>query len=120
MEEAQIIMKKKSDNFLERKPLRTEGIEWKKDSEGKITLEIQNKGFFNRLAQKFFKKPPVSYVHLDELGSFVWPLADGNLTIVEIGEMVEEAFGEKSHPLYERLAKYFKILESYGFIKYNK
>ena len=118
MEEAQIIMKKKNDNFLERKPLRAEGIEWKKDSEGKITLEIQNKGFFNRLAQKLFKKPPVSYVHLDELGSFVWPLADGNLTIVEIGEMVESEFGEKAHPLYERLAKYFRILESYGFIKY--
>ena len=120
MEEAQIIMKKQNENFLERKPLRTEGIEWKKDSEGKITLEIQNKGFFNRMAQKLFKKPPVSYIHLDELGSFVWPLADGSLSIMQIGEMVDEAFGEKAQPLYERLAKYFQILESYGFIKYNK
>ena len=50
------------------------------------------------------------------MGSFVWPLIDGEKDITEIGKTVKEHFGEKAEPLYERLAKYFQILESYGFI----
>ena len=53
------------------------------------------------------------------MGSFIWPLIDGEKSILEIGEYVETHFGEKANPLYERLAKYFQILESYGFINWN-
>lgn len=115
-------MKKKvviSENYLERKPVRAQ-IKWSADGEDKITLEIENKGFFNWIAQKLFKKPKISYVHLDETGSFIWPLIDGNKTIIELGKDVEGKFGEKANPLYERLATYFRILESYGFISWNK
>ena len=38
--------------------------------------------------------------------------------ITEIGKLVEEKFGETAHPLYERLAKYFQILDSYGFVEW--
>ena len=112
-------MKKKnviSQNYLEKKPIRTEGIEWSKDEKGVVTLEIVNKGVFNFIAQKLIKKPRISYVHLDEMGSFVWALLDGEKDIYEIGKLVEAEFGEKAKPLYERLATYFKILESYKFI----
>ena len=111
-------MKKKheSGNFLDKIPSRKEGIGWNTDENGIVTLEIKNKGFFNFLAQKFFKKPRISYVHLDEMGSFVWPLLDGKTDVTELGKRVDEHFGEKAQPLYERLAKYFMILESYGFI----
>ena len=30
--------------------------------------------------------------------------------------ILKEKFGEKAEPLYPRLAKYFQILESYGFV----
>ena len=90
------------------------------DESGLVTLEIENKGFFNRLAQKLFKKPKITYIHLEEIGSFVWPLIDGEKSITDIGVFVKEHFGEKAEPLYERLAKYFKVLESYGFVKFKK
>ncbi|MBE7046738.1 MAG: PqqD family protein [Ruminococcaceae bacterium] len=113
-------MKKKiSENYLLRKPIRNEKYKWTTDDKGIVTLEIENRGVFNRICQKLFKKPPVSYVHLDEMGSFVWPIIDGEMDITRIGEIVDEHFGEKAHPLYERLAKYFQILESYGFVKFN-
>ena len=95
-------------------------FKWSADEADKITLEIENKGFFNRVAQKLFKKPKISYVHFDEMGSFIWPLIDGEKDVFEIGKLVEEHFGEKANPLYERLATYFRILESYGFIKWKK
>lgn len=116
-------MKKKniiSENYLERYPIRNKELEWKTDDKGVVTLEKENKGVFNHLAQIVFKKPRISYIHLDETGSFIWPLLDGEKNIIELGKAVEEHFGEKSHPLYERLAKYFRILDSYGFIKWNK
>ncbi len=109
-----------SENYLERIPLRNPDINWTTDDNGIVTLEIINKGIFNRIAQKLLKKPKISYVHLDENGSFVWPLIDGKTDIAALGEAVDKHFGEKAHPLYERLAKYFQILESYGFITYKQ
>ena len=113
-------MKKKTNtNYLDRIPAKNESINWSKDESGAVTLEIENKGVMNRIAQKLFKKPKKSYIHLDETGSFVWPIIDGKKTIAEIGTELEDEFGEKAHPLYERLAKYFQILESYGFVKWT-
>ena len=109
----------KSKNYLDRKPIRKADINWSADDDGKVTLEIVNKGLFNKIAQALFKKPKISYVHLDEMGSFVWPVIDGEKDITAIGELVRDHFGDKAEPLYERLSKYFQILDSYGFICWN-
>lgn len=111
--------KKKLDkNYLEKIPVHPEGIPWKTDENGIVTLEIENKGAMNRIAQKLFKKPRVSYIHFDKTGSFVWPLIDGKKTITELGKEVDAHFGEEAHPLYERLATFFNILDSYKFISW--
>ena len=114
-------MKKKvnNENYLERKPIGKNGLNWSKDDEGNVTLEMENKGVANRIMQKLIKKPKISYIHLDEMGSFIWPLMDGERDILEIGRLVEEHFGEKANPLYERLSQYFKTLEKYNFIEYK-
>ena len=115
-------MKKKlviGENYLLRKPMRNPAIQWETAQDGLVTLAIENKGVFNRIAQKLFKRPKISYVHLDENGSFLWPLLDGEKDITALGVLVEERFGEAAHPLYERLAKYFHILDSYHFIVWN-
>lgn len=111
--------KKNTENYLERIPVRRESVGFSEDAAGRVTLEIENRGVFNTVAQKLFKKPRISYVHLDEHGSFVWRLIDGERDIVAVGEEVKKHFGEKAEPLYERLAKYFQILESYGFINFK-
>lgn len=107
------------ENYLERIPVRADFV-WNTDENGIVTLEIENKGIFNRIAQKLLKKPKITYIHLDELGSFIWPRVDGEKNIIALGEMVEERFGEAAHPLYERLAEYFRRLESYGFITFKQ
>ena len=114
-------MKKKSkaENFLEKIPVRSQYLNWSADEEGLVTLEIENTGFFNRVAQKVFRKPKFSYVHLDKTGSFVWPLLDGEKNIITLGELVKEKFGKEAEPLYQRLAKFFQILDSYHFITFK-
>ncbi|MBO5473407.1 MAG: PqqD family protein [Lachnospiraceae bacterium] len=107
-----------SENYLERKPKRPQGLKWSADAEGLVTLDIENTGIMNRMAQKLLHKPKVTHIHLDEIGSFVWPLMDGEKDIIALGASVQEAFGEKADPLYERLAKYFQILDSYHFVEW--
>lgn len=109
----------KSENYLERIPCHRIDINWTIDDSEKVTLEIENKGIFNKIAQKLFKKPKISYIHLDETGSFVWPRIDGVKNIEEIGKELETHFGDSMQPLYERLAKYFQILDSYNFITWK-
>lgn len=117
-------MKKKkiiiSQNYLDRIPRRQATIKWTIDDNDKVTLEIENSGWMNRMAQKLFKKPRVSYIHLDKLGSFIWSAIDGKQNITALGRLVDAEFGEKAKPLYERLARYFQILDSYDFIEWVK
>ncbi len=112
-------MKKCNENYLERVPHKKADLGWSADESGIVTLEIENKGIVNKVFQKLLKKPKISYIHLDETGSFVWQIIDGNRNIVELGKDVKNHFGEKAEPLYERLAKYFQILESYNFIEFK-
>lgn len=105
-------------NYLELSPRRKCDIKWNADEEGNITLEVENRGWVNRIAQLIFSRPKISYIHLDKMGNFIWPKLDGKINIIELGELIKAEFGDEAEPLYERLAKYIKILESYNFIEY--
>ncbi len=94
--------------------------DWSKDEKGKVTLSIENKGKMNWIAQKLFKKPRISYVHLDDVGSFIWNQMDGQTNIEKIAYALGRQFGKKAEPLYDRLLKFCEILESYDFVSYKK
>lgn len=111
--------KKTSKNYLDKIPVYRDGLSWSIDENGEVTLEIENKGIFNKLAQVLLKKPKVSFIHLEEMGNFIWPLIDGEKNIHQLGMLVKEHFGEAAEPLYERLVKYFQILENYKFISWK-
>ena len=116
-------MKKKdnviSENYLEKIPMRPEESGWSTEEMGIVTLDLENPGVKNRIAQKLIHKPKVTHVHLDATGSFVWPLLVGKNNIIDIGELVPEQFGEEAVTLYPRLAKFFQILDSYHFLKWQ-
>ena len=109
--------KKSSKNYLDIVFRRSKKYNWDKDEEGNVTIYIENRGPFNRVAQKLLKKPKVSQLHLEEMGNFIWPLIDGEKSVFDRGQLVKEHFGEDAEPLYPRLAKYIKTLEDYGFIE---
>lgn len=105
---------KKEENYLEYIPKINR--KWEVKEGGIVEITIENKGFFNSVAQKVFKKPRYSFISLDEYGSFVWQNIDGRRSILEIGEMLEEEHKEASNQLYERLSKFMGILESNNYI----
>lgn len=108
--------KKQPKNYLDLIPARAEGLEWTRDDEDIVVLEVENTGVFNRIAQKLFKRPKVTKVHMEQFGSFLWPLIDGERTVKELADLLKERFGEEAEPLYPRVAKYMQIMESYHFI----
>lgn len=114
--EEEKLMKRENENYLEKIPFKNGQINWTEDECGIVTLEIENKGVFNRIAQKLFKKPRISYVHMEEFGSFIWKRIDGKKTVSDLADELKEEFGDKAEPLYERIAKYIGILKSYNFI----
>ena len=111
--------KKQQKNYLDLIPERSPEIQWSEDEKHIVVLSVENTGFFNRMAQKLFKRPRYTQVHMEKYGSFLWPLIDGEKTVMELANLQKEAFGEEVEPLYPRVVKYFQIMESYHFIRFK-
>ncbi|MEG0074844.1 MAG: PqqD family protein [Eubacterium sp.] len=111
--------KKPKENYLDMRPFVNPEFKLKTNDDGIIVIEMKNKGFYNKLAQKIFNKPAVSNITLDEYGTFIFNQMDGVKNIYEISKLVDEKFGESAHPLLERLVKYFRILKNNDFICYK-
>ncbi|MBS6397168.1 MAG: PqqD family protein [Clostridiales bacterium] len=107
---------KKSQNYLEFIPKRNPEFQWRIREDGAAEIAMPNTGFFNRLAQIIWKRPRISYIALDEFGSFIWQQIDGERTVLDISVLVKEEFGEKAEPLLERLSVFIKTLENHRFI----
>ena len=116
-------MRKKNqqnENYLERIPCHPSFFKWDADESGLVTFYIENKGFFKWVTQILLKKPRVSQIHLDKTGSFIWQTIDGEKNLVKIGEELEEKFGDEAKPVYERLTKFFCMLDGYKFIEWKE
>lgn len=93
---------------------------WDADKKGIVTVHVVNKGFYNWIAQKVFKRPKTSHISLDKYGSFVWRQMDGVRNVHEISKLVSKQFGEEAEPLLPRLVQYIQILYQNKFIGYVK
>lgn len=106
----------KKFNYLDYIPRKNELNSYSINAEGKGVVRVANVGFYNRMAQRFFKKPRYSNIELEEYGTFIWQYIDGKCSIYEIALKVREEFGEASEPVYERICKYFRIMADNGLV----
>jgi len=106
-------------NYLDYIPVISEKNTWSEE-DGVVTIHMVHRGFYAAIAQKFFHRPRVSHIALDEMGSFIFPLIDGKRTVEDIAQLVKERFGEAAEPLYDRLVQYMRILHNNGFIRYGE
>lgn len=112
-------MKKKakahSENFLDFVPLHSPHNTWD-EKDGVVTIHMVHRGFYHKIAQRFFRKPRVSHVDLDAQGSYLWQQIDGVKTVEQLAELMHARFGDEAEPLYDRLVTYIKILRNNGFV----
>lgn len=112
-------MKKKNNkNYLDYIPVRNKEYAWKVIENNIVEISVVNKGFFNTIAQKFFKAPKVSKIKLDEYGSIVWKAIDDKRDIGDVAQEVRSYFDDEEKVFYSRLIKFFQILKDNKFIKY--
>lgn len=111
-------MKKKKENYLDYIPKKSKEIDWREKENGLTQIIIYRDSLFDKLIRKLFFTPEKYKVDLDDLGSFVWNLIDGEMSIYEISILVKDEFGEAAEPLYERLIQYMKILKNNKFIDF--
>lgn len=106
-------------NFLDFVPRHSNKITWSQ-KDGIVTVDMYHKGFFPWIAQSFFKRPKVSHINLDKLGSFIWLRINGEISVYNIANSVKEQFGDDAEPLYPRIVKYMQILKNNNFITFVK
>ena len=87
-------------------------LEYKVDEKNIVTIIKRQDHWVQRFFRKLrFKIPEVTYIKLDAYSSFIFLNIDGNRTVKEIGEIMDEKYGEEAKPLYERLLLFLNHIE---------
>ena len=95
-------------------------IKWNETEDSKIDLltpKIKNekiRRFFGKGDQHDYYK-----VHLDDIGSSVWKLIDGQNTVELIAKRIHTKFGAKIEPVFERLGEFIRQLHQKKFIAFK-
>ena len=108
--------RKVSPNYLEAVPTRKEDRPWRLKKDGMVEVDMENKGFYHFIAQKFFKKPRISHIALDEYGSVVWQSIDGKNSVMDIVHIMENSFPKEKDRMLDRVVTYMATLQSNGFV----
>ena len=109
---------KQSKNYLDYIPVKDPEIQYHTDEKGIVTLEIEWKGFYHRIAQRFFHRPRVSDIKLDAYGSFVWLIIDDISDVHQISKKLDEKFPGMEKSL-SRLIKFLEILHDNRLIRWK-
>jgi len=109
--------KKLSANYMDLVFVQNKDLPWSQKENGIVEIQMENKGFFNAVAQKFFKRPRFSRISLDAYGSKLWLSIDGKNTVMQLVEAMENAFPEEKDKMINRVIQFLATLESNKFIK---
>ncbi len=108
----------KEDNFLLYVPKKKHEA-WEIRN-GKVYLIFYHDKIVERFVRWLVKKPNVSDMELDEIGSKVWQYIDDKRTVYDIGQELLKNFGEKMNPVYDRLIMYLRFLNRKGWISFDR
>ena len=109
---------KNKRNYLDFVPIKNPDIEYQTGDNGKVTVFIEWKGFYHRIAQKFFHRPRVSDIQLDDYGSFVWLAIDDNKDVHQLSKELDARFPNMEKSL-SRLIKFLEILRDNHLIRWK-
>ncbi len=103
-------------DYMNHVALYNDKLEWQISENGYVNLTIENKGIYNKIAQKLFRKPRYTNIELDCYGSRLWLYIDGKSTVYDIFMQMTYAFPDEEN-MYERVNRFVAILQKNSFIK---
>ncbi len=106
-------------NYLELTPIANYTYEKKENGlvnvlVPRFTDKLLGKYLQPRLKNKYIK------ANLDDIGTATWLLINGNNKVHQIANDLSEQFGEKIHPVNERLTQFLTQLYQAGFITFTE
>ena len=112
--------KRLSANYMDLVFVKNEDRPWNQKEDGIVEIQMENKGFFNTVAQKFFKKPRISHISLDKYGSVLWLAVNGENTVNDIIAVMQEKFPDEKDKMLNRVVQFLTTLELNHFINRKK
>ena len=106
-----------SANYMDIVYTPSEKLTFEENEEGLVVLRVENRGFFNTIAQKFFHKPRFSNISLDKYGTVVWKCFDDKNSVNDIIEKMKAAFPEEADRMLDRTVHFLRILAVNDYIK---
>lgn len=103
--------------ILKSKPIKNPLVKSERKNDRIIILEITYPETSPSLFSGFIKKQRKKRIELDEIGSYVWTLIDGNNTVLDIQKKLVEKY--KLHPQEARISlmAFLQSLMSRGLIQ---
>ena len=109
--------RKLSANYMDLVFTKNAEIQRRGKEDGLVEVDMENKGFFNSLAQKFFHRPRVSHIALDKYGTTLWLALDGTATVNDLLNKMNEAFPAETDKMLNRVVQFLTTLETWEFIQ---
>ena len=108
--------RKLSANYMDLVFTKNAEIQWRVKENNMVEVDMENKGFFNSIAQKFFHRPRVSHIALDKYGTTLWLALDGTATVNDVLNKMNEEFPEETDKMLNRVVQFLTTLETWKFI----
>lgn len=109
----------KGTNFLELTPVKAK--KEKLEDNGLVTILVEK--FENKFLRNFAlprTKSPEIKIKLDEFGSEAWKLIDGSSNVEHIAKQLVQKYGDKIHPIDERLGSFYTQLYEQRLISFKE
>ena len=103
-------------NYLDGTPRHDTRHPWQLGEDGLVVVDMEHSGFYDRIAQRLFKRPRVSHISLDRYGSVVWQSMDGENTVGDIVDIMKERFPGEEERMLDRVVTFLATLQRNGFI----
>ena len=97
--------KKNEKNYLDFIPVKNPDIEYETDENGIVTVFIEWKGFYHKIAQKIFRRPRVSDIKMD----------NDEKDVHQLSKEMESEFPKMEKSL-SRLIKFLEIMKDNNLI----
>lgn len=105
-------MIERSDELLDMVFKISPSLEYETDADGIVTILLKQDHKIQRAVRKLgFRLPEYKKIRMDAFGSCVFLQFDANKNVREIGDSLEQIYGDKVQPLYERLLLFISHLE---------
>ncbi len=105
-----------NQNYMDFIVVRNPEIEYEVSEKGQVTVLLEWKGFYHKIAQRFFRRPKVSEIKMDQYGSFIWQTINDKKTVHQLSRDLQAQFPNMEKPL-PRLIKFLEIMKDHHMIE---